>query len=88
MPERIEWGEGAVRATRDLTPDIRLIEIAPSSGFVSPTPGAHVNVGVLIGDRQLAVGVVGGDRVGGVGHGDVLPRDKIRPPLSDRRCRA
>ena len=51
MPERIEWGEGAVRATRDLTPDIRLIEIAPSAGFVSPTPGAHVNVGVLVGDR-------------------------------------
>ena len=51
MAERIEWGEGVVRATRDLTPDIRLIEIVPSGEFVPPTPGSHVNVGVLIGDR-------------------------------------
>ena len=51
MAERIEWGEGVVRATRDLSPDIRSIEIAPASGFVSPSPGSHVNVGVMIGDR-------------------------------------
>jgi vanillate O-demethylase ferredoxin subunit len=51
MAERIEWGEGVVRATRDLSPDIRMIEIAPSAGFVAPSPGSHINVGVLIGDR-------------------------------------
>ncbi len=51
MAERIEWGEGVVRATRDLSPDIRSIEIAPAGGFVPPSPGSHVNVGVLIGDR-------------------------------------
>src|SRR5271157_5385950 len=51
MTERIEGGEGLVRATRDLSPDIRSIEIAPSGGFVAPTPGSHLNVGVLIGDR-------------------------------------
>lgn len=51
MAEQIEWGEGIVRATRDLSPDIRSIEIAPASGFVSPSPGSHVNVGVMIGDR-------------------------------------
>ena len=34
-----------------LSPDIRSIEIAPSTGFVPPTPGSHLNVGVLIGDR-------------------------------------
>ena len=51
MAERIESGEGVVRATRDLSPDIRSIEIAPSTGFLSPTPGSHLNVGVLIGDR-------------------------------------
>ena len=51
MAERIEWGEGIVRATRDLSPDIRSIEIVPSGAFVAPTPGSHVNVGVMIGDR-------------------------------------
>ena len=44
-------GRWVVRATRDLGPDIRSIEIAPASGFVPPSPGSHVNVGVLIGDR-------------------------------------
>ena len=28
-----------------------MIEIAPAGGFVPPTPGSHINVGVLIGDR-------------------------------------
>jgi ferredoxin-NADP reductase len=51
MAERIEWGEAVVRATRDLSADIRLIEIAPAGAFVTPSPGSHVNVGVLIGDR-------------------------------------
>jgi ferredoxin-NADP reductase len=52
VAERIEWGEGVVAATRDLSPDIRLIEIAPTGGFAVPSPGSHVNVGVLIGERS------------------------------------
>ena len=52
MAERIEWGEAVIAATRDLSADIRLIEIAPTSGFVPPSPGSHINVGVLIGDRS------------------------------------
>jgi ferredoxin-NADP reductase len=51
MAERIEWGDAEVRATRDLSADIRLIEIAPAGGFVAPSPGSHINVAVLIGDR-------------------------------------
>ncbi len=51
MSDWIEWDEGVVRATRDLSPEIRSIEIAPAGEFVSPTPGSHLNVGVLIGDR-------------------------------------
>jgi vanillate O-demethylase ferredoxin subunit len=52
MAERVEWGEGVIRATRDLSPDIRLIEIAPASAFGSPASGSHINVGVLIGGRS------------------------------------
>ena len=40
-----------MRSTQDLTSDIRLIEIAPSGDFVAPTPGSHINVAVLIGER-------------------------------------
>ncbi|RBP18358.1 vanillate demethylase subunit B [Roseiarcus fermentans] len=42
---------GFVRATRTLTPTIRLIEIEPVDGFVAPTPGSHLDVSVMIGDR-------------------------------------
>jgi vanillate monooxygenase ferredoxin subunit len=42
---------GVVRATRNLTPAIRLIEIEPTDGFVPPTPGSHIDFSVLIGDR-------------------------------------
>jgi vanillate O-demethylase ferredoxin subunit len=52
MADHIEWGEGVVRATRDLTSNIRLIEIVPAVPFISPSPGSHVNVGVRIGDRS------------------------------------
>ena len=51
MPELIEWRDGVVRATRDLTHDIRMIEIAPSGAFVVPAPGSHINVTVLIRER-------------------------------------
>jgi ferredoxin-NADP reductase len=51
MPEPIEWRDGVVRATRDLTPAIRLIEIEPSGGFVAASPGSHINVSVMIRGR-------------------------------------
>ncbi len=42
---------GVVRATRNLTPTIRLIEIEPKEGFVPPSPGSHIDFSVMIGDR-------------------------------------
>jgi vanillate O-demethylase ferredoxin subunit len=51
MQKPIEWRSAALRATRDLTPDIRLFEIEPSGEFVVPTPGSHINVAVQIGER-------------------------------------
>jgi vanillate O-demethylase ferredoxin subunit len=51
MQKPIEWRAAALRATRDLTPDIRLFEIEPSGEFVVPTPGSHINVAVQIGER-------------------------------------
>lgn len=51
MAEVIEWRDGMVRATRDLTPAIRLIEIEPSGEFVAPSPGSHINVSVMIRGR-------------------------------------
>ncbi len=42
---------GVVRATRNLTPAIRLIEVEPTAGFVPPSPGSHIDVSVMIGDR-------------------------------------
>ena len=42
---------GIVRATRNLTPAIRLVEIEPTDGFVPPTPGSHIDFSVMIGDR-------------------------------------
>jgi ferredoxin-NADP reductase len=51
MAEVIEWRDGRVRATRDLTPAIRLIEIEPSGAFVAPSPGGHINVSVMIRGR-------------------------------------
>ena len=42
---------GVVRATRNLTPSIRLIEIEPVAGFVPPSPGSHIDFSVMIADR-------------------------------------
>lgn len=54
MPDRFEARPAVIRATRDLTADIRLFEIAPADGFVPPTPGSHIDVAVEIdGARQL-----------------------------------
>lgn len=51
MPDPIEWQGAVLRAARDLTPDIRLFEIAPAEAFVPPTPGSHINVEVRVGER-------------------------------------
>ena len=51
MRKPIEWRAGQVRATRDLTRDIRLIEIVPAGDFVAPSPGGHIKLSVMIGDR-------------------------------------
>jgi ferredoxin-NADP reductase len=51
MTTPIEWRSAVLQATRDLTPDIRLFEIAPSGEFVAPTPGSHINVTVQIDGR-------------------------------------
>ena len=51
MAEVIEWRDGKVRATRDLTPAIRLIEIEPSGEFIAASPGSHINISVMIRGR-------------------------------------
>ena len=42
---------GIVRATRDLAPRIRLIEIEPTQGFTPPSSGSHIDVSVMIGGK-------------------------------------
>ena len=51
MPEAIDWRTARLRATRDLSPDIRLFEIEPAGEFVAPTPGSHFNIAVQINGR-------------------------------------
>jgi ferredoxin-NADP reductase len=51
MAEVIEWRDGKVRATRDLTSAIRLIEIEPSGEFVAASPGSHISISVMIRGR-------------------------------------
>jgi ferredoxin-NADP reductase len=42
---------GVVRAARNLTPRIRLIEIEPGRAFVPPSPGSHIDFSVMIAGR-------------------------------------
>jgi ferredoxin-NADP reductase len=42
---------GVIRATRDLTARIRMIEIEPEQAFVPPSPGSHIDFSVVIGGR-------------------------------------
>jgi ferredoxin-NADP reductase len=51
VPEQIDWRSARLRSVRDLTPDIRLFEIAPSGDFVVPTPGSHFNIVVQVKGR-------------------------------------
>ena len=50
MQKAIDWRPATVRASRDLTHDIRMIEIAPLGEFVAPTPGAPDDVQLCAGD--------------------------------------
>jgi vanillate O-demethylase ferredoxin subunit len=45
------WTEGSIRAIRDLTPTIRMFEIAPETGNAVWGPGSHVNIGVTVDGR-------------------------------------
>ena len=47
----LDWRPARIRATRDLTADIRLFEIEPEGAFVAPKPGGHVNVTVQVAGR-------------------------------------
>lgn len=51
MRASLDWQPAPLRATRDVTPDIRLLEIEPAGRFVAPTPGSNIAVAGQIGDR-------------------------------------
>lgn len=44
MTKTTEWRGARLRATRDLTHDVRLFEIEPESDFASAAPGSHIDV--------------------------------------------
>lgn len=48
MRYSVTWQEATLRATRDLTRDIREFEIVPAQGCQSFQPGAHIDISVLI----------------------------------------
>src|SRR5215469_17713567 len=51
MTRHVQWSGARVRATRDLTSDVRLFEIEPEGAFAAATPGSHIDVVVLIDGR-------------------------------------
>lgn len=51
MAEPSDWGRARLRATQDLTHDIRLFEIEPEDRFAPPRPGCHIQVSVQLGER-------------------------------------
>lgn len=51
MPARAAWRPARLAATRDLAPDIRLLEIVPEGGFAPPAPGSHLDVAVQVAGR-------------------------------------
>lgn len=52
MAEIDDWVRARVRRVRDLSPDIRLIEIEPPAGaFQAPTPGSHLRFALEIAGR-------------------------------------
>ena len=51
MSELLDWRPARLCAARELTPDIRLLEIEPEGTWIPPTPGGHINVMVQIDGR-------------------------------------
>lgn len=51
MPTLPDWRPARLLATHDLTADIRLFEIAVEGDVVRPSPGSHIQVGVLVDGR-------------------------------------
>ena len=67
----LHWSEAKIAAVRDLTPSIRLFEIAPAAGLAEPwRPGAHINVGVIVGGRPdtRSYSLVGRPEAGPLSH--------------------
>lgn len=54
MRDLRQWHSARLRSVRDLAADIRLFEIDPLGRFAAPTPGSHINLAVLIGERPDA----------------------------------
>lgn len=46
MRSDMSWTDATIRNVRDLTPTIRLFEIAPEAGEARWAPGSHIDVGV------------------------------------------
>ena len=49
MAELIEWGPATLRASRDVTPDIRMFDIEPAGPFGAVAPGSHLSLLLPIG---------------------------------------
>ena len=46
-----DWRPARVVALRDLSPDVRALEIAPDDAFAPAAPGAHLKLSLRIGER-------------------------------------
>ncbi len=53
MAKPIAWSPARLRATRDLTHDVRLFEIEPEGAFATAAPGSHIDVVVPNDGRPL-----------------------------------
>jgi ferredoxin-NADP reductase len=51
MTKHVQWSGARLRATRDLGPDIRLLEIEPEGAFAATTPGSHIDIVVAVDGR-------------------------------------
>jgi ferredoxin-NADP reductase len=52
MKNNLQWHPATVRAHRDLSPTVREFEIRPEGGVKPWTVGSHLNVQVLVDDRE------------------------------------
>jgi ferredoxin-NADP reductase len=51
MTKYVQWSGARLRATRDLTSDVRLFEIEPEHEVAATTPGSHIDVVVHVDGR-------------------------------------